>query len=748
MKKRLPAALLAALTLCTTLAVDTPLTPISAAGAYDISVTVNTNGTRTPISPYIYGINSKFRSEEYLYDATAGSARQGGNRFSAYNWENNYSSAGRDWEHYSDAYLVDFDSELLEIPGAPAIGFAQEASEKNIPYKLTTIQMAGYVAADGDGSVTEEESAPSSRWIKVKAAKGSAFSMTPDKTDDCVYMDEYVNYLVNTLGDSTTSTGYQGYSLDNEPSLWWTTHARMHPEQPTCAEIVEKSIEYASAIKNVDPHAEIFGLALFGVNAYTTFSGAPDWNEHAEEYDWFLSYYLDQMAKAEQQHGKRLIDVMDLHYYSEDTGLCRVTSCEDYTHTECIEARLQSTRSLYDSTYIENSWIGKYEQEYLPILPNVQKSIDTYYPGTKLSFTEYSFGGGNHISGAIAQADALGIFGAYGVYTANFWVMNSDCSYQLSAIDLYTNYDGKGASFGDTHVPSETSDIEKATSWASIHGDDPSKANLILTNKSLTDTQNAAVTFNSDADYSTALVYGITGDSSEIQLLDTITNISGNTFTVEVPALSVVHIVLTDEDYILSGDVNEDSVVDTLDAQLLADWLVQKPGTKLSLTHADMLSDGSVNVFDLSMLRRKLGEIPVPEEKEPVKQAFWETDTATWKVKNGMGGKTITCTLKGEPGYRMNMGYGYWDTIGINPETGNAGVWVNNDSTKINSVVFDENGKAVVEIAVPEGATSLQIMVFYYAIYDASIGDNIVRDKGEVELVSVTLPADSWTYIG
>ena len=33
-------------------------------------------------------------------------------------------------------------------------------------------------------------------------------------------MDEYVNYIIRTLGNSQSDTGIQGYSLDNEPALW------------------------------------------------------------------------------------------------------------------------------------------------------------------------------------------------------------------------------------------------------------------------------------------------------------------------------------------------------------------------------------------------------------------------------------------------------------------------------------------------------------------------------------------------
>ncbi len=737
MQKKIFSAILSVATFCAAVSSQSAPSPIHAADSYDLTVSVDVNGYRKPISPYIYGVNSDFRKEEYLYDADATSARQGGNRFSGYNWETNYSNAGRDYLHYSDQYLIDYNKELLAIPGAPAIGFAQEAAAKNVPYKITTIQMAGYVSADDDGEVTENEIAPSSRWKEVKATKGSEFSMTPDTTDNYVYMDEYVNYLVQTLGDSSTATGYQAYNLDNEPSLWSSTHSRMHPDKVTCDEIVSKSIEYSSAIKSVDPNAKIFGLALFGFGAYSTFADAPDWSQHSSDYDWFISYYLDEMRKAEEENGKRLIDVIDIHYYSEAKGQCRVTECEDYTHTDCIEARLQSPRTLYDSTYIEKSWIGDYQQKYLPIFPNVHNSIDKYYPGTKLALTEYNFGGGNHISGAITQADALGVFAQNDVYVSNLWALNSDFSYQLSAINLYTNYDGNGSSFGNTLLTASTSDIAKGTAYASINDSDPSKVTMVLTNKSLTEAQNATINLDSDADYSSAKIYGITGDSSEIQLLQTVNDIENNSFTVEIPALTVVQIEINADDYTILGDVNTDGSVNNADLQLLSDYLLVDNNDTISYIHADMNSDTVIDVYDLIQLRKLLADWSTPPVTENL-VAYWETKTGQWRIKNGMGNKTVSCSFIGEPGNKLNIGFGYWDSAAVNPETGATGMWIHNDTTRLGNFTFDENGKAEVIINVPANASNLEIMLYNYTTTDS--GGNIVQlDKGEVVLEKIIL---------
>ena len=266
---------------------------------YTMNVSVDLSGEKKSVSPYIYGINDA----GYLSDVTVNAVRQGGNRYSAYNWENNYSNAGSDWKNSSDNYLVsNYSSELAATPGACALHLSEDAVKNNVPYKTATIPMAGYVVADANGEVSSSEVAPSSRWKQIKATKGSEFSLTPDTTDDYVYMDEYVNYLVSKLGDSTTATGINGYNLDNEPALWSSTHSLMHPDKTTYKEMVEKSTEYAKAIKSVDPNADVYGLALFGVYAYYNLADAPDKDS---SYDWFLSYYLDKMAQAEKDAGMR-----------------------------------------------------------------------------------------------------------------------------------------------------------------------------------------------------------------------------------------------------------------------------------------------------------------------------------------------------------------------------------------------------------------------------------------------------------
>ena len=80
------------------------------------------------------------------------------------------------------------------------------------------------------------------------------------------------------------------------------------------------------------------------------------------------------------------------------------------------------------------------------LLPRVQRDINDFKPGTKIAITEYNYGGGSHISGAVAQADVLGIFGREGVFAASWWELDSGSSFVNGAFKMYLNFDGEGGS--------------------------------------------------------------------------------------------------------------------------------------------------------------------------------------------------------------------------------------------------------------------------------------------------------------
>ncbi len=506
-----------------------------------VNITIDTSKDRKHISPYIYGVNAELMEQ----DVKPGSVRAGGNRYTAYNWENNASNAGSDWKNNSDNYFQQsVDKDKKDLPGCIALKLNEVCRQKDA-YSLMTLQLAGYVSADMNGEVTKDQAAPSERWKKVELVKGNDLSAKPDINDDTVYMDEFVNYLVKTLGDSKNG-GINGYSLDNEPGLWKHTHSLVHPKQTGCEEIVEKSVTMAKAVKAIDPGADVFGPALFGYGAFTNFAGAGDWNKIKQdkpEYKWFIDYYLDEMKKAEEENGVRLLDVLDVHFYTEAKGACGERYCNHFNDPDCVYNKLNATRSLWDDSYTEDSWITDTGAEFLPILPALKRSIDTYYPDTKIAITEYDFGGAYDVCGAIAEADALGIFAQNEVYCANLFTM--DAQYQLAAIDLFRNYDGKGGAFGDTLVSCVSDDIETSTAYAAINGDSEDVITLVVTNKAFSEKTTANIELGSEYKY--AHLYGINNMAAEIfDMTDqnSAVTISGNKISLEMEPRTVSLLVI------------------------------------------------------------------------------------------------------------------------------------------------------------------------------------------------------------
>lgn len=504
-----------------------------------IDFSISVEESLKTISPYIYGTNQLLTEEEHW-----AAIRQGGNRLTGYNWENNASNAGTDYINSSDNYLTWIAGIQNENePGIVTTTFRDKSIELNA-YSLITLQLAGYAARDKNGTVTEQQTAPSSRWRSVQFEKGSLYTLQPDTSDSFVYLDEYVNFLVNRFGMANTSTGIKGYALDNEPGLWTSTHPRIHPLQARCVEIVQKAIDVSTAVKNVDPYLEIFGPVLYGFNAYYSFQNAADWDsvKAGTNYQWFIDYYLDQMKQAEITSGQRLLDVLDIHWYPEAMGDNRIT--ETYANTTADKlARVQAPRTLWDNNYTENSWIGQWFGAYLPLIPRLKESIDEFYPGTKLAFTEFSYGGENDITGAIAMADVLGIFGKYDIYLGTYWQLDSPSNYISAAYKIYRNYDGNNSTFGEYSLPSVTSDSVSTSVYGSL-SESGNEIHLIAINKKLNESVNGNFSISSKHNIQSGRVWKLDNTSSEISEINPVTNISNNSFSYTLPAGSVCHFVL------------------------------------------------------------------------------------------------------------------------------------------------------------------------------------------------------------
>ncbi len=501
-------------------------------GAHDVAFTIDSGSGMHPISPYVYGTNQgDLNGEAKGLTLT----RVGGNRLTAYNWETNASNAGSDYMYENDNYISK--SSTSGQPMKQAVSDASAAGASII----MTVPIAGWVSADESGPCDPHPASDSviaQHFLPMLPSKGAAFAYPPDKNDGKVYADEFVAWLEGQFPDAQTDPQRRiFYMLDNEPDLWSSTHSEIHPDPVTYDELVKKSTDFATAIKAAAPAALVFGPASYGWNGYINLQNAPDANGRD-----FIEYYLDAMKAAEASAGTRLLDVLDVHWYPEAQGGGR-RIVDDGTSADEVAARLQAPRSLWDPGYTEDSWITKYSTNGpIALIPLLQKKIDAHYPGTKLSFSEYYYGGGGHISGGIAQADVLGVFGRENVFAATMWEGSSMNAFIFGAFAMFRNYDGQGATFGDTSIEAQSSDVEQSAVYASTFASDPTKVIVVALNKQGNPLK-AGITLAHPVELKAADVYTLTSAGSTPMKQTAITAVATNAFNYEMPPFSVSTLV-------------------------------------------------------------------------------------------------------------------------------------------------------------------------------------------------------------
>lgn len=491
----------------------------------DVTFEIRADADAHPISDMIYGINYELR------DAAKqrwGLIRSGGNRLTAYNWENNASNAGSDYLFQNDSLMSTSDT-----PAKPLLDTIDAATSISAA-AVITISNADYVAADKNGGGDVRNSGSqflSTRFKRNHPKKPTAFAALPDAQDGSVYQDELVHFLKVQRPSAKVI-----FSMDNEPELWSHTHAPIFPTPVTYADLWKRNHDFAKATKEAWPSAEILGFVSYGYTGYVSLQSAADGAGRN-----FIEWYLDQAKAAEERTGIRLIDYLDLHWYPEaQGGGQRVTGTG--TESEVVAAREQAPRSLWDATYEETSWIRDVVRGPIRLLPWIQAKIDAHYPGTKLAFTEWNYGAGNHISGSLAVADVLGIFGRYGVSLAAYWPLIEDEAFAYAAFRAFRNFDGQGGAFGDTSIAASTSDVNTTSVYASLDRDNPARTVIVAINKGNT-AKKAGLKLTHSVVYTGAKVFVLSGTQANVRSAPSLGAAALNAFKYEMPAQSVSIIV-------------------------------------------------------------------------------------------------------------------------------------------------------------------------------------------------------------
>jgi fibronectin type 3 domain-containing protein len=515
--------------------------------APNVTITINPTQTKL-ISPWIYGIN--------FYSGITGAPpqltfdRDGGNRWTAYNWETNASNAGSDFEYENDDFLSS-----STVP-AEAVRSFIAGDQSNGLASLITVQLQGLVAGDESGPVSVTNPPDLSRFKQVVDQKSTfssvPFTLTPPTTDANVYMDEFawaLDQKFSGMGIFGTNPTHPTFvSLDNEPELWNSTHLEVQGPNPVTSDsYIAKTIALTEALKDQFPNMVIFGPVHYGFQGIYNWQG--ELSATPSGVNWFPDKYLTALSTASASYGKPLVDVYDFHWYVEeyDANGNRSIDLSSTTLTDAqVQLIVQSPRALWDPAFTDstnsNPWI--YEElgnTPINLLGRLQAKINSEFPGMKISITEYENGGWNHIAGTIAQADNLGIFGSQGLFAASFWPPNGTYPYALAGFRAFRDFDGAGANFGDTSLQSNSSNVQNVVVYASSDSTTPGRFVFVAINRSTT----SQVTAINGLSFSgTAQLFQMTAASTQSQnpirpvSIGTMP-VSGSSLTITLPPLSV-----------------------------------------------------------------------------------------------------------------------------------------------------------------------------------------------------------------
>jgi hypothetical protein len=458
--------------------------------AGEILVSIDVNADVHMISPYIYGVSKRDASSVAGLDATIN--RWGGNPSSRFNWTiGNAWNAGDDWEfrnlNYgaksgseSDRFVAGNKAEgMASIITVPALGWVAR-SDRNSDQSLD-VPANGGPATSPTGAIAGYDPAANRLRTSVQSLprKPGPFVLKPDPSSPAVYQDEWVNHLVAQFGSSSHG-GVEFYAIDNEPMLWSQTHRDVHPARVGYDELARVFLDYSAAVKSVDRSAQVLGPESCCWTDYWYSEldrGTDKFATHADRTAHGDAPLIPWFLRAARQHdavtGIRSLDVLTVHYYPEASKVATDTS------NRSLDAlRLRSTRSLWDPTYVDGSWIN----EPVMLIPRLKAWVAAEYPGTPIGITEYNMGGGNSISAGLAEADVLGIFGREGIYLATYWTAPKPRSPAWFAFRMYRDADGSHDGFGDVAIRATSSSAGTVSAFASK---EPGWVDVMLVNNDL-----------------------------------------------------------------------------------------------------------------------------------------------------------------------------------------------------------------------------------------------------------------------
>ncbi|GAA1866317.1 hypothetical protein GCM10009687_37280 [Asanoa iriomotensis] len=533
------------------LAVTPAIAPLSAAAAAGPALTVDAAQDRHPISPHVYGMN--FADAALADELDLPVRRWGGNATTRYDYRYDTTNRASDWFFEN---IAEENDDPAALPDGSSTDEFVEQDRSTDTDTILTVPLIGWApkARDGSCGFSVAKYGPQQRTDEWRPDCGNGIQPdgTPVTGNDprdtsapvgASYVTSWIDHLTEKYGTADEG-GVRFYNLDNEPDIWHSTHRDVHPLGASSAELRDRAIEIGAAVKAADPGAATLGPVGWGWTSWD-YSGLDQetcgrtgcWADPPDRAARgglpFTTWYLQQLRAYEQAHGTRVLDYFDMHFYPQANGVAFGNGNDPATNA----LRLRSTRSLWDPTYVDESWINTTTR----VVPRMRDLVAANYPGTKTAITEYNWGALDHVNGALAQADILGIFGRERLDLATLWAPPSSTQPGAYAFRMYRNYDGAGGRFGDIGVRATSADQSLLSVYGAERSTDGALTVMVVNKSGAAQTSPVSLAGRGSG---TARVYRYGADNPAAIVRAADQPVSAGAFETTFPADSVTLFVL------------------------------------------------------------------------------------------------------------------------------------------------------------------------------------------------------------
>jgi len=515
-----------------------------------VTVNVDLQANRHPISPLIYGVNlfEDPNLTSTLQDLNCPLNRYGGNRASTYNWNLNSDNRGND--NYFESI-----SDNVQTAGERGDTFIT-ATQSAGAEPMVTIPMLSWI---GQAGLAQPFLCS---YPKTKFPNQFAFDPSNTNCGDGLMLDgktlingadPTVALVANTLAtqqswvqhitgkfNTAANGGLKYYVLDNEHDLWWETHHDAVANAPSYTQDRDGMFSYAGMIKSQDANALVVGPEVSGwlgyilspadfeygqLNGFANINNFPDRTAmNGMDYmPWLLGQF---QAYANSHNGQRLLDVFTVHYYPQG-GDNKI-----------------NTRSLWDPNFVDPSYIN----DKIMLIPRMKAWVAANYPGTKIGITEYNWGYINeealhdNIGYAVNQADVLGIFGREGLDLATRFNSPPVNLPTYNSMKMYRNYDGNKSTFGDVSTSATVPNPDTVAAFSAQRSSDGKLTVMLLSKYAAGDTP-ATVSFAKLAYSGPAQVWQLISPGTAIQHLADV-NVNNSAVSLTLPPQSITLLVI------------------------------------------------------------------------------------------------------------------------------------------------------------------------------------------------------------